>query len=70
MPVIVVAPGFWVSVQVPVAGSPDKETLPVGRSQVGWTMVPTTGAAGVAGAALTVIFADGDDMHPVVLVTV
>jgi hypothetical protein len=35
VPVEVTAPGERVKVQVPVAGNPDKTTLPVEMSQVG-----------------------------------
>ena len=70
VPVIVVPPGFRVKVHVPVAGNPDKVTLPVGRSHVGWMMVPTTGAGGVEGAALIIIFTDIADVHPAAFVTV
>ena len=47
-PVVVVPPGVRVSVHVPVAGNPDKTTLPVATLQVGWVMVPRIGADGVA----------------------
>ena len=46
-PVVVVPPGDLVSVHVPVAGNPDKTTLPVATLQVGWVMVPMVGAVGV-----------------------
>lgn len=49
VPVLVTAPGFWVSVQVPLAGKPVRSTLPVAIAQVGWVMVPTTGAVAVIG---------------------
>jgi hypothetical protein len=45
------APGFMVQ---PPAGKPLKATLPVWTVQVGWVMVPMTGAAGAPGAASTV----------------
>jgi len=45
--VVVVPPGVLVSVHVPVAGNPDKTTLPVATLQVGWVMVPIVGAVGV-----------------------
>jgi hypothetical protein len=35
VPVVVTAPGERVKVQLPVAGNPDKTTLPVEMSQVG-----------------------------------
>jgi hypothetical protein len=45
-PVPVIPPGLIV--QLP-AGNPLRTTLPVARAQVGWVMVPETGAVGVAG---------------------
>ena len=61
VPVIVVPPGFRVKVHVPVAGNPEKVTLPVGRSHVGWMMAPTTGAGGDKGTVFITLFAD--DTH-------
>ena len=52
VPVVVTLPGVLVSVQVPDAGNPLNTTLPVATAQVGWVMVPTIGAVGVAGTAL------------------
>jgi hypothetical protein len=49
VPVVVVPPGVRVKVQLPVAGKPFKITLPVATEQVGWVIVPTVGAVGVAG---------------------
>ena len=48
-PVVIVPPGFLVSVQLPVDGSPLSATLPVDNAQVGCVMVPITGAVGVTG---------------------
>ena len=48
VPVVTVAPGVLVKVQVPVAGSPFSITLPVANAQVGWVIVPTVGAVGTA----------------------
>jgi hypothetical protein len=45
-PVVTIPPGFLVNVQFPVAGSPLKTTLPVGRAHVGCVMLAATGAAG------------------------
>ena len=48
-PVVVAPPGDRVKVQVPLAGNPLKITLPVTKAQLGWVIVPTVGAVGVAG---------------------
>lgn len=48
VPVVVTAPGLRVNVHVPVEGSPLNTTLPVATVQVGWVIVPTVGAAGMA----------------------
>ena len=61
------APGLMV--QFP-AGNPLNATLPVAKAQVGCVIVPTTGADGVAGAALITTFADVKEIHPDELVTV
>ena len=45
-PVPAMAPGLMV--QLP-AGKPLNATLPVATAHVGWVMMPTTGAVGVAG---------------------
>ena len=67
VPVPAIAPGFMV--QLP-AGSPFNTTLPVAAAQVGWVMVPTSGAAGAAGWALITTSADAGDIQPSALVTV
>jgi hypothetical protein len=67
VPEPVIAPGLMV--QVPVAGNPLKFTLPVATEQVGWVIVPTAGAAGVAGCAVITTTEDGD-VHPDASVTV
>ena len=64
------APGEPVKVHDPVAGKPLRITLPVARVQVGWVIVPTVGAVGVAGWALMVTLADAKEVHPAALVTV
>ena len=64
----VTAPGFIV--HVPVAGKPDKATLPVAVAHVGWVIVPTTGVIGVAGCALITTLAVALEVHPAALVTV
>jgi hypothetical protein len=58
VPVVVTAPGLRVNVHVPVAGKPLRSTLPVDTVQVGWVIVPTTGAVGVAGCVLITTFAE------------
>ena len=70
VPVVVTAPGFLVSVHVPEEGRPLKTTLPVGTAQVGWVLVPTTGAVGAGGAALITTLPVAGEMHPEALVTV
>jgi hypothetical protein len=67
---VVVPPGERVRVQVPVAGKPDKTTLPVETEQVGCVMVPGTGAAGVEACVLIATLAEACDTHPDALVTV
>jgi len=56
-------------VQFP-AGKPFKTTLPVATLQVGCVIIPTAGAAGVAGCALITTFAEAGDVQPDVLGTV
>ena len=69
-PVVVVPPGDLVNVHVPVAGNPDKTTLPVATLQVGWVIVPTVGAVGVEAWVLIVTLADAGEIHSEALVTV
>ena len=66
-PVPDIAPGLIV--QLP-AGNPLNSTLPVATRQVGWVMVPTIGAAGVAGCTLITTAVDAGEVHPEALVTV
>ena len=70
VPVIVVAPGVLVKVQVPVAGKLFNTTLPVETAQVGCVIVPIAGAKGKSGAALITMFDDEDEVQPAALVTV
>ena len=70
VPVVVVPPGVLVNVQLPVAGKPFNTTLPVATEQVGWLIVPTVGAVGVAGWAVITTLAEADEMQPEALVTV
>jgi hypothetical protein len=49
VPEIVTPPGLLVSVHDPEAGNPLRTTLPVEVAQVGWVMLPTTGADGAEG---------------------
>ena len=62
--------GEPVTVHVPEAGRPLKATLPVARAQVGWVMVPITGALGAPGAGFTTALPDDEEVHPDELVTV
>ena len=66
---VVVPPGDLVRVHVPVAGSPDKTTLPVASAQVGWVMVPIVGASAVETCVLITTLADAGEIHPEALVT-
>jgi hypothetical protein len=68
VPEPVMPPGL--RVQVPVAGRPFNTTDPVARVQVGWVMVPTVGAVGVAGWALITTSAEAGEIQPAALVTV
>ena len=61
-------PGF--KIQFPVAGNPLRTTLPVAKAQVGWLIVPTVGAVGVAGWVLITTLAEAAEIHPEALVTV
>ena len=70
VPMVVVPPGVLVKVQLPVAGKPFKTTLLVDTEQVGWVIVPTVGAVGVAGWVLITTLAEDGDIHPEALVTV
>ena len=63
----VIPPGFIV--QLP-AGKPFNTTEPVATVHVGWVMVPTVGAVGVAGCGLITTSADAGEVHPAALVTV
>ena len=68
-PVVVIPPGFLVKVHVPEAGNPLKATLPVPTVQVGWVIVPITGAAGGPGIELITTSAKTGEVHPAVLLT-
>ena len=70
VPVIDIAPGVLVKVQVPVAGKLFNTTLPVETAQVGCVIVPIAGANGKSGAALITMFDDEDEVQPAALVTV
>ena len=51
-------------------GNPLKTTLPVSTSQVGWVIVPTVGASGVAGWSSITTSAEAGEVQPAELVTV
>ena len=70
VPVAVKPPGDDVIVHVPEDGKPDKSTLPVGDKQDGCVIVPTTGAVGFDGIALTTAFEDATEVQPAAFVTV
>jgi hypothetical protein len=64
VPVVVIAPGDRVRVQVPAAGRPLRTTLPVATEQVGWVIVPIIGAEGDPGAGLITTLAEAGEVHP------
>jgi hypothetical protein len=70
VPVVDTVPGYLINVHVPVEGNPDRIALPVAKVHVGGVIVPTKGAEGIAGCAFITTFPDGDETHPVELVTV
>jgi hypothetical protein len=70
VPIVVTVPGYRISVQVPDEGKPNNKTLPVATVHVGGVIVPTEGAAGIGGCAFIKTLPDGEDIHPVELVTV
>ena len=70
VPDVVTVPGYLVNVHVPLDGKLLKVTLPVERIHVGDVMVPTVGAAGVAGCTGIATFAEATEVHPTELVTV
>ena len=70
VPVADIFPGFLVRVHVPEEGSPLRVTLPVAISQVGWILVPATGADGEGGTALITTFPVAGETHPEASVTV
>jgi hypothetical protein len=55
--------GLRVTVQ-PVAGKFCNTTLPLEIVQIGCAMMPTVGAFGTIGAALSTIICDGEDVQP------
>ena len=69
VPFVVIFPGDLVRVHEPEAGNPFSSTLPVGTEQVGWVMVPTTGAPGTPGIVAITTLLDATEEHPELLVT-
>jgi hypothetical protein len=69
-PVVVTSPGLRVNIQLPDDGNELNATLPVATEQVGWLMVPITGAFGVTGCGIISAPADDGDVQPSALVTV
>jgi hypothetical protein len=70
VPVVVIPPGLLVNVHVPEEGKPLNATPPVATLQVGWVMVPITGAVGVAGCKSITTFDDDGEMQVAAFVTV
>ena len=69
-PEVVTPPGVLVSVQLPEAGNPLNNTLPLETPHVGWVISPTIGAAGVAGAEFISTEAEASEVQTSALVTV
>jgi hypothetical protein len=70
VPVVDTVPGYRINVQVPDEGNPDNKTLPVDSVHEGAVIVSTMGAGGISGCGFIRTFPDGEDIHPVELVTV
>ena len=62
-PLVFTPPGFWVSIHMP-EGNPSNTTLPVGKANVGWVIVPASGCDGVTGCSLITAFDDITEVHP------
>ncbi len=63
LPAMVAPPGLAVTVQL-LAGRLLSATLAVASAQLGWVMVPITGAAGVTGWLFITALADATDVQP------
>ena len=63
-------PGVRIRVHVPVDGNPVNITLPVDTVQVGWLMVPITGAPGLSACGLITILLEALEVHPDEFVTI
>jgi hypothetical protein len=70
VPEVVIPPGVLVKVQVSVAGKPFNTALPVATVQVGWVIVPTSGAVGVKGWVLITTLTEATEVHPDSIFTV
>ena len=70
LPVLVIAPGYRVRVQVPLAGRSSRSTLPVATPQMGWVIDTTVGASGVNGPVLITAVEDKSERQPTLLITV
>ena len=70
VPEVTTLPGLHVIDHVPEAGKPLKLTLAVAKEQLGWVIVPTTGAVGDAGCEPITTLADVADVQVAALVTV
>lgn len=62
-PVVVFPPGLRVIVQLP-DGNPVSNTLPVETAHVGWVIVPTTGAVGIAFTVSVYVAVAGEQGEP------
>jgi hypothetical protein len=64
LPGVVMPPGYLISVHA-AEGSPFSTTLPVGVTQVGTVIRPTTGGVGVTGCAIIATGPDEPEIHPI-----
>jgi hypothetical protein len=68
--VVDTVPGYRINVQEPDEDNPVNKTLPVDCVHAGAVIVPIVGAGGIGGCGFIRTLPDGEEIHPVELVTV